>query len=151
MVKILNFGQQSKYWPKIQIFVKNPNFGQKSKFWSKIQIFKIILYSAASCFDNEAFACTVPAGQGLHQNPKPITKKCPKFDVSTCNSNCDSNTYQWQLNPYNEKCYLFPRTISDYDDDTYERAESFCSQNQGLLATIHSAEENSWLTARVLF
>jgi len=40
-----NFGQKSKFWPKIQILVKNPNFGkknanfgQKSKFWSKIQI-----------------------------------------------------------------------------------------------------------------
>jgi len=33
-----NFGQKSKFWPKIEILATNRNFGQKSKFWPKIEI-----------------------------------------------------------------------------------------------------------------
>ena len=37
-VKIQNFGQNSKFWSKYKILVKIQNFGQKSKFWSKFKI-----------------------------------------------------------------------------------------------------------------
>ena len=37
-IKIRNFGQKSIFWSNSEILVKNPYFGQKAKFWSKIEI-----------------------------------------------------------------------------------------------------------------
>ena len=32
------FVQKSKFWPKMENFVKNPNFVQNSKLWAKLEI-----------------------------------------------------------------------------------------------------------------
>jgi len=36
---LCHFGQKSKIWSKIEIFLKNTNFDQKSKFWSQMKAF----------------------------------------------------------------------------------------------------------------
>ena len=98
-------------------------------------------WKTTSCFETEAFACTVPAGQGINQFPKPITKKCPPFS--------DPN-FAWQLNSFSGKCYLFPRNFDNINySGKYDEGAQFCKENNGLLATIHSDQENSWLTAHV--
>ena len=53
------------------------------------------------------------------------------------------------LSPYTNKCYLLPRNYNEnnYVFENYDAAQKFCDQNGAKLATIHSAEENSWLTA----
>ena len=66
-------------------------------------------WKTSSCFDIEAFACTVSAGQSIHPVPKPDNPyKCPSFQ---------DRSFDWQLNPYNNKCYLFPRDY--YSDNNY--------------------------------
>ena len=32
----------------------------------------------------------------------------------------------------------------------YDKADNFCKKSQGVLASIHSAEENSWLTSHAV-
>ena len=103
-------------------------------------------WKTASCFDLEGYACTVPAGQSIHPVPKPDQYKCPAYaDVS----------FAWLLSPFTNKCYLFPRW---YDGETdgdsfigdYDHASDFCIKNQGILASIHTEEENSWLTSHAV-
>ena len=38
LVKIRNFGPNTKFWSKYEILVKLRNFGKTSKFWSKFEI-----------------------------------------------------------------------------------------------------------------
>ena len=53
------------------------------------------------------------------------------------------------LDPFQKKCYLLPRNSGDqfYIFPNYDAADNFCKENSAVLATIHSADVNSWLTA----
>ena len=97
-------------------------------------------WKTGSCFDLESYACKVPAGQSIHPFPKPVDFKCPSFK--------DDN-FNWMLDPFENKCYLLPRNYGDqnYIFPNYDAADKFCKENNAVLATIHSADVNSWLTA----
>lgn len=60
---------------------------------------------------------------------------------------------KWVLNPANNKCYLVGKNaITDgrYLGGNFTQAQDYCHEIGTELASIHSAEENSWLIPKLV-
>ena len=97
------------------------------------------------CSYPEAFGCQVKPGQMIHGIVKPVPdhhcQDTGKWDA------------KWILNPAINKCFLIGKnSITDgrYLGGNFTQAQDYCHELGTELASIHSAEENSWLVSRLI-
>ncbi|XP_022082062.1 secretory phospholipase A2 receptor-like [Acanthaster planci] len=84
-------------------------------------------WSSANCFRPQSFVCKIPVGQ-------PVSPLNPISGVGNCPT-------EWNL--FGDSCYFIDSSPTLFHD-----AESICEARGAKLASIHSAEEQSYLSLR---
>jgi len=113
--------------------------------WQTILSSEFSNWETGSCDSLDAFACEIEPGGTIHSVPKPTEEyHCPSPD---------DWKISYKLNPESQKCYSFSKNHPDGGNlwKGPEFAREFCSNYTAQLVTIHSEQEQNFISSLGVF
>ena len=101
-------------------------------------------WETGSCDQSDTFACEIEPGRAIHSVPKPTEQyHCPSPDQWTIN---------YKINPETQKCYSFAKKGPDGNSlwNWPPFAKEFCGNYSAQLLTIHSEQEQNFVSKHLL-
>jgi hypothetical protein len=101
-------------------------------------------WETGSCDTPDTFACEIEPGKTIHSVPKPTEPyHCPSPEYSGIS---------FKLNPESQKCYSFPKTHPDGLNmwNSQPFAKEFCANYSSQLLTIHSEQEQNFISKNLV-